>query len=886
MLNSGDRLSNYEIIEPIGTGGFGEVFRARDARLGRDVAIKVLSERFLVDAKRLQAFEREAQVLASLNHPNIATLHAIEPLGDTQALVLELVEGETLAERIARGPLPLAEVLRIARQVAAGLAAAHERGVVHRDLKPSNVKLRPDGTVKLLDFGLAKITEAQPAGADPAEVTVTMARAPGTFMGTPACMSPEQVRGLPVDRRTDIWAFGCLLYQMLAGVAPFRAEHASDVLAKIIEREPDYTLLPASTPRAVRNVLSRCLRKDPRDRLRDIADARLYLEESGLPEATGSGTRRSVVAAGMAVLAGLAVVATLLLRERTPPAAQQALPPVVRYSIPARLTNDWGGQTFAISPDGSRFAWTSPEGLTVRARDTLESVDVPVRNKTYVMAPFFSPDGRSIGYVDGSDLFSVPVQGGQSVELAHTGPAAMGHWSEAGIVIASMNGLSRIPADGGNAEPVSATLGKTEQAVFPQMLPGGRALLFTVLPVRRNTVSGVSDGPDVRVEALDLASGEQSTLLRGGGHAWYVPSGHLLYVTGTTLNAVAFDAASLLVRGPPVAMVTGVRNAEYAVAGDGTLVYRSGGALEESTLVWVDRWGREQPIDAPARRYNYARLSPDGRRVALDMHDATGNRDIFLWDLERRRLDRLSSNDPAGKALVAWSPDGQTLAYGSARYGVTTPLLQSLDASAEPQRLVENEQLQLPMAFLPDGRLLVSADVPGRRRDVVALALDGSGNEKPIVHGPGNDLNAEVSPDGRWIVYESDESGQYELYVRPYPDAYAGASRQITSEGGRHPLWSHDGRELFFCTYDGDLWALPVKPGARFDYGPPVRLLDNTAATGYLCGGRTTSGRPYDVTADGRKFLMIKSGESPPGAGKDGLVVVLNFFEELKKAVH
>lgn len=885
MLARGTRVGAHEIVEPIGSGGAGEVYRARDARLGRDVAIKILAEHRRMDSQGLRRLEREAQVLASLNHPNIATLHAIEPFGDTQALVLELVDGETLSERIARGAVPLAEALAIARQVAAALGAAHEQGVVHRDLKPSNIKLRLDGTVKLLDFGLAKVCEP-PQGIAPDGVTVTMVAEPGMVMGTPAYMSPEQARGLPVDKRADIWAFGCVLFETLAGEPPFAGERTTDVLAKIIEREPDYALLPASTPRAVRNLLRRCLRKDPRERLRDIGDARLYLEES----ATGNTAqipawvrgrrwpKRAAIA--VLVLGGLVAAAAMLpLRDRLAPVPAAATGPVARFSIPAAVVPIRYASALAISPDGSRIAYLADRGFMVRTRDRLEPIEIRARGTSSMGAPFFSPDGEWIAYTDGQALLKVPAGGGAAVDVADPGAPAVGSWSAAGIVYASMNGLFLAPPEGGAPRRLPVPLGESEQAVFPQVLPGG-AVLYTVLPTRTNTPSDSLASRDARVEVFDPARGESQLLLRGVVRATYVPTGHVLYVSDTTLYAAPFDLARLQLLGDPVAVVTGLRYGEYAVADEGTLVYYAGGRAPDRTLVWVDRQGREEPLDAPPRQYGYARVSPDGTRVALDMMGPQ-DRDAYLWDPRTRALTRFSI-DPSGNPLVAWSPDGRMLAYGTGRYGAITPVLQAVDGSSGPRRLMHNDRLRVPFQFTADGRLLVSGDVPGRGRDVFALALDGSGREEPIVHESGNEVNAHISPDGHWIVYDSDQTGQYEIYVRPYPDAYSGPARRISAAGGRQPMWSRDGREIFFRDFEGAMLAVPVRLQPGFSAGEPERLFPNAR---YWGSGRIMSGRTFDLSPDGRRFLMIKLEPDQVGEGQGGLVVVLNWFDELQRLV-
>jgi serine/threonine-protein kinase len=887
MIASGTRLGSYEVLESIGTGGMGEVFRARDARLGRDVAIKILSDRFRLDSQRLARFEREARVLASLNHANIATLHAVERLGDSQALILELVEGETLSERIARGPIPLAEVLAVTRQIAAALEAAHEQGVIHRDLKPSNIKIRGDGTVKLLDFGLAKVCEPLFPGANPREVTVTMEiAAGGAVMGTPAYMSPEHVRGLPVDRRTDIWAFGCVLYEMLTGAAPFKGERASDVVAKIIEREPDLDALPRDVPPSVRRLLQRCLRKDPRERLRDIGDARLDLEETGAAQAANdtSAWRRmgsTGHAAIMAlVLVGIGAAIYFASYESARPSAEPAPLRVSRFSLPAPVTANAYARAVAIAPNGARFAYVSERGLFVRSRDRFESTEIYARGTSGLGAPFFSPDGKWIAYTDGQSLMKVPSDGGTAVEIVDSGPAAIGSWDAGGIVFASMNGLFRVSSNGGPATRLEAGLAPNEQAMFPQFLPGNKAVLFTVIPTRTNTPMELANAPSARVDVLDLASGTRRTLLRGGGRAQYVPTGHLVYVSGNSLYATSFDLARLEVRGDPVSMIVGVRNSEFGVADDGTLIYPEGGGLPDGTLVWVDRQGREEPLAAPPRRYAYPRISPDGTRVALDVQGPP-DRDIWIWDLRRKTLERFTV-DPAGNPLAAWSRDGRSLAFGSDRFGLTNLFLQAADGSGEVQHLLKSERLQMPLTFAPDGRLLFSADVAGRGRDILALSMDGSGRVEPVLQSAANDLNSEVSPDGRWIVYDSDETGQFEVYVRPYPQTYSGGRWQISSEGGRQPMWSHDGREIYHRDFEGGLWATPVQTSPGFAPGAATRLFSNPS---YKGRGKLMSARSYDLSADGKRFLMIKVQPQAAEPETPELIVVLNWFEELKRAV-
>ena len=893
MLARGFRFGTYEVLAPLGSGGVGEVFRAHDSRLRRDVAVKVLSERFRLDTQRLRRFEHEARVLASLNHPNIAMLHAIEPLGGTQALILELVDGETLAERIAAGPLPLASALTIARQIVAALEAAHEQGVVHRDLKPANIKLRPDGTVKVLDFGIAQVSPTALSGIDPKAVTLTAVDLviAGTVMGTPAYMSPEQARGVPVDKRTDIWAFGCVLYEMLTGRSAFGGGHVSDVVARVIEREPDFALLPEEIPPGVRRLLRRCFHKDPRERLRDIGDARLDLEEASASvdeskaqsrwRAWGWRGRTAAVVVALGIGLVLAFIALdLARRSRAQPVPEVSAPPrVARFSIPIAITASPSGRALAISSDGARIAVVTGVGLVVRTRDQLETLQLGGLSAPGAGAPFFSPDGRWVAFTDGQALKKVPSTSGPTVQIAESGPAAIANWGDGGIVYAGMNGLFHIAPDGGAPRALPAGLGVYEQATFPQLLPGSKAVLFTVIPTRTNTPGFIANAPGARIDVLNLATGARHTVVNGGGRAQYLPTGHLVYVVGETLYAAAFDAERLELRGAAVPVLKGVNVSEFAISDEGTLVYVSRAAGSGNTLVWVDRQGHEQPLDAPPRPYNYPRLSPDGTRVALDVAGPP-DRDIWIWDLNRKTYERFTL-DPAGNPIVEWSRDGRRLAFGSERFGVTNMFWQSADGSGEPELLLKSERLQMPLAFTPDGRLLFSADVAGRGRDIHALSLDGSHRVERIVYSEANDLTADVSPDGRWLVYDSDESGQFEVYVRPYPKAYSGGRWQISSTGGRQPMWSHDGREIFYRDFDGDLYAASVNLNPTFKPGPVARVFPNA---GYAGGGARGGGRTYDVSHDGRRFLMIKM-DAGQAATVPSVVVVLNWFEELKRAL-
>jgi len=880
MPAPGSRLGRFEILELLGAGGMGEVYRARDSRLGREVALKLLPEQFLRDTQRLARFERETQVLASLNQPNIAALHEIVALEGTHALVLELVEGETLSERIARGALPVPEAIGIAAQIATALDAAHERGVVHRDLKPGNVKLRPDGTVKLLDFGIAKVLDPTTAS-NPTAVTLTAAEVPGggaRILGSPAYMSPEQARGMAVDKRGDIWSFGCLLYEMLTGERAFAGDAASDVIAKVIEREPDFAALPANLPATIQRLLQRCLEKDRRRRLRDIGDARLELLDAlenpgGEPTATGpfaarAASRRPWVRrrglAALTIVAALAGIAAWLAQRGSAPA-----PLVTRFAI---TDESYPGGGLAISADGTRIAYLSDRGLVTRSRDSLESKVVAPLNVVQG-SPFFSPDAEWVGFRGWEALKTVPATGGQVRTVAERHPAAVGTWVNDDIFFAGMGGLFRTPARGGAPVAVVAPA-EGEQIVSVQVLPGKRAILFTVIPTRGNVFGMAANLPSARIESMDLATGRRQVVVRGGGRPRYTRTGHLLYVSGGTLYAVPFDISQLRTRGTAVPVLVTEGLLDFDVSAEGTLIYQAAKPEKLRELAWVDRQGHATSLDAPAMGYVYPRISPDGKRVAIDVIDPS-DRDIWMWDIDRRTLERFTK-DPSGNPIVTWSPDGRDLVFGSERSGVSNAYRQAADGNGEPERLLASDALQMPISYTPDGRLLVSMDVKGQQRDIYLMTLDGQRKSEPLIHGPANELWAEVSPDGHWLAYDSDESGQFEVYVRPFPDAYQGSRWQVSAAGGRQPLWSHDGHELFYRDFSGALMAIPVAAGPGFSPGRPVRLFEGT---GYAGGGPQGGGRTYDVSSDGRRFLMLRNGEY----AATPLIVVLNWFEELER---
>lgn len=885
MLAPGSMLDRFEIRSLLGAGGMGEVYRAHDPRLRRDVALKLLPADVWHDSGRRARFEREAQVLASISHPNIAAIHEILVVAGCHVLVLELVEGQTLSERIAPGAMTIPEALGIAVQVAAALEAAHDQGIIHRDLKPGNVKLRADGTVKLLDFGLAKVIEVTPASADSAAVTLTALEGPKDgaprILGSPACMSPEQARGLPVDKRTDVWAFGCLLYEMLCGERAFAGDSAPEVIARILEREPDFAKLPPEVPDVVERLLRRCLQKDRRRRLRDIGDARLELldvleQEPGNPAATGSlaarASRRRTRRRGLLWLAAagtIALAASLAGWQASRPPPEQASAPITRFVLTARA---FLGAGVSISDDGSLLAYVTARGLEVRSLERLET-RVVAPSHVIQSAPFFSPDGQWLGFKGWDALNRVSVSGGKVTTLVDR-IFPEGTWLGDEIIYGDPRGLFRIPAEGGEPEQLLATEG-VEQIVSVEAIPARRAVLFAVIPTRGNVVGSSAGNPAARIEVLDLATGKSHVVLRGAGQPRYAPTGHLLYASGGTLHAVGFDVDRLRTVGDSVPVLETGGLLEFDIAANGTLIYQAATTRSTREMVWVDRQGREKSLGAPLRSYRYPRISPDGRRVALDVHEASGERDIWIWDIRRATLE-LFTKDPAGNPLVAWSPDGSQLAFGSERSGVSNVYRQSGDGSGEPELLLDSEVLQMPVSYAPDGSLLISVGVAGQQRDIHLMDLRGERTLRPLIYGPANELWAEVSPDGRWVAYDSDESGQFEVYVRPFPDAYGGSRWQLSSSGGRQPVWSRDGRELFYRDFSGAVMSVPVAPGSTFSPGKPLRLVHGD---GFHGAGGQGGGRTFDVSPDGARFLLLKN--DPVQASE--LVVVLNWFDELRR---
>jgi serine/threonine-protein kinase len=902
-LTPGTRLGVYEVTAQIGEGGMGQVFRARDTKLNRDVALKVLPDSFANDPDRLTRFTREAQTLASLNHPNIAHIHGLEESGGVRALVMELVEGENLSQRIAHGAIPLDEALRIANQIAEALEAAHERGIVHRDLKPANIQLRPDGVVKVLDFGLARAI-ADHARSDPAvSPTMTaMGTRAGMILGTAAYMSPEQARGRPIDKRSDIWAFGCVLYEMLTGTAAFGQDNVPDILAAVLGSEPDWSAIGPSVPAPMRVLVQRCLEKDRTRRISDISTAIFLMNEPGILAPAGnlasamlparrSGLWQRIAVAAM-VIAVIGSAAALWLGTR--PAASR---PVARLTItssgPSALTTIGAGRHLAIAADGKHVVYTG-EGsqLFGRALDSLEPVSLS--SGLHGPAGFcLSPDGQSVAFVQDYLLKKVAVAGGPVVTLgADDGNVQGMTWGEKGTIVfatdSNATGLLQVPEAGGETKVLTRPNRERGEIdhLWPEFLPGGQAVLFTL------TMAGGIDNAQVSV--LDLRTGTQKVLIRGGSRARYVPTGHLVYGAAGTLRAIPFDLDRLEVQGEsvlvlPKLLTTTLGSADFDVASDGTLVYVPGGLQSPArTLVWVDRQGHEQPIHAPVRTYAYPRISPDGTRAALDIRDQ--DNDIWIWEFKRETLTRLTT-DPTIDRFPVWTTDSRRILFGSDRGGAPNVFWQAADGTT-PAEVVTTQTAseQMPVSVTPDGAWAVFRSYPINpavpqgnflpRYDLSLVALSKDHRLQPLVHSPSSsEQNGEISPDGRWLAYQSDESGHFEISVQPYPNVNGGRW-PVSSDGGVQPVWSHNSRELFYMSPTGAVMRVEVGPGSVWAAGARTKLFDGP----YVGGGGEGFGRQYDISPDGRRFLMIKNVAANQASAPQ-IVVVENWFDELKRLV-
>lgn len=877
----GTKVGPYEIVDPIGAGGMGEVYRAHDSKLGRDVAIKVLPDEFTDHPEKLARFEREAKLLATLNHPKIATLYGVDEVETQPFLVMELVEGETLAERIARGPIAVAEALAIAHQVAEALEAAHERGVIHRDLKPANIKVDAEGNVKVLDFGLAKALADDAPESEPSQ-SPTLSRdatRAGVILGTAAYMSPEQAKGKAVDKRTDIFSFGIVLYEMLTGTKAFAGEDVPEVLAAIINQEPDWKARPAGLDPRIPKLVDRCLRKDRRKRLRDIGDARNEIEEiasapagvsasaSVAPAARGISRPLTVGMIGVAI--GGLVAGAVVWNSR--PVRESGAPMRFAITLPAdQSPSGRGDRVVALSPDGSRLAYTANGQLFLREMGEMGTV--PIRGTDVnPWGPFFSPDGQWIGFFALADntLKKVSIRGGTPMTLCEVQSFDGGSWGrDDSIVFGQGSSILRVSANGGSPE-ILAELDRTKAGTVygPQILPDGETLLFSL---RRG---GSWDEAQIVVQSI--ASGEQRILIEGGADARYVPTGHVVYARGETLLAVPFDHHRLEVTGGAVPVIENVERspagfatapARYSFSDTGSLVFMPN-SNPAGQLLLVDRDGLEVPLPAPLGQYSFPRLSPNGEQLAV-----IEGGDVWIYSVARGTSTRLTFTEDNN--YLAWTPDGKRVVFSSARSGAVNLFWKSVDGSDDAVQLTTGEAEQHVDSISPDGRTVSFHEHVGPSTDLWVLPLEDEGEPRPYLQTPFNERASSFSPDGRWLAYVSDESGRHEVYAQPFPGP--GGKSKISTNGGRSPLWHQNGRELFYRGADSEMMVVEITTTERgLEVGTPRLLFQKS---------RDRSGplRHYDVTPDGERFVIVLPDEA---STPTRLNVVLNWFGELKRLV-
>jgi eukaryotic-like serine/threonine-protein kinase len=910
-LAPGTRLGAYEIVSLLGQGGMGEVYRAKDTKLGRDVALKILPDAFTTDPDRLARFRREAQVLASLNHPHIGAIYGLDDANGQQFLVLELVDGESLDKRIARGKIPVDEALTIVKQIAEALEAAHEKGIIHRDLKPANIALTRDGNVKVLDFGLAKAMEpASGTSLDPANSpTITspaMMTGIGMILGTAAYMSPEQAKGRPADKRSDVWAFGCVLYEMVAGKRAFDGDDPTEVIAAVIRGEPDWKALTVDVPEHVRLLIRRCLEKDRGKRISDISTARFVILESetfsmprmasgGSARAAWSSRRRRMTLALVAAISASALTGAIVWQLKPAPAQLPVTRFIVQLPAEQQFTNT-GRKIVAISPDGTKLVYVANSRLYLKAIDrpqatAISGTEAPgvgpsgVTNLSGVTSPVFSPDGRSIAFYSAADraLKRISTTGGTAVTLCRASNPFALSWDGDAILYTTIQGIMRVPENGGSPEAL-ATLGVSEQADTLELLPGGRILLYTVA----NRVSPDRwDKAQVVVQAI--GSHERTVVIDGGSDAHYLPTGHIVYAVSGVLFAVPFNLQRLKVTGGAVSVVEGVRRssnlltgvAQYAVSRTGTLMFAagvSGSGLTPGDLALVDQEGTTEPLKLEPRRYFFPRFSPDGQRIAIQIDDVKES-NIWIYDLAARSpIYRLTFG--GNNRFPVWTPDGSRVAFQSDREGDAAIFWQRADTPGNAERLIKPDKGQavVPNAFSPAGEAFLYTASDGASRflwvysqrerkatrfdDVVSIGLP----------------NATFSPDGKWVAYEvsSALNAGVDVFVQPFP----ATGEKVQIGAGRYPMWSRDERRLYYFAGVGtDFGVVDYTDRPTFKV---VGKLSGWPRSGAIL--MPVAPRNYDLAPDGKHFLIVVEAGGPAEASDSSrqIQVVANWFEELK----
>jgi serine/threonine protein kinase len=884
-ITIGTQLGSYEITSLLGKGGMGEVYRARDRKLKREVAIKILPEEFSRNAERVSRFQREAEVLASLNHPNIATIYDLQEANETRFLVLELIEGDTLAEHIQREPIPVEEALNIAKHICDALEAAHEKGVVHRDLKPANVKITPDGKVKVLDFGLAKALEVTPARAtlsnSPTLVNTLAGSNAGVIIGTAAYMSPEQARGFAADQRSDVFSFGCMLYEMLTGRQAFQGDTVSDILAAVLAREPDFALLPANLNPKVPELLRRSLEKNPKRRWYAVGDLRFEIEAALTAPSVSAAANRDVATThkrrewAIGAVAALAIVAFAVLLVRD---LNRSEPPEVHLQVVTPPTAD--ATSIAVSPDGRKLVFVGSNQrrtqLFLRALDSVNAQALPgTEGATY---PFWSPNSRSIGFFADSRLKRIAVPSGPVQVLTNPAFGGGGTWNQDDVILFNrgpFSGIFRVAAAGGPVVDVThLDSSRAIRHLFPYFLPDGRHFLFYAQ----------GGGPEAQgVYWGDLESKDRVRLFDSDSAAVYSPSGYLLFIRQSTLFAQRFDAARRQLLGDPfsvaeqAALDTNVSIGAIS-AGTGVLAYRTGSFSSNRQLMWFDRSGKPLGDAAPPDGFSplNPELSPDGSRVALD-RVVSGNHDVWVLELARNIATRFTF-DPAADLGPVWSPDGARIVFSSVRKGVLNLYLKSSSGAGSENLLLESPQPTLANDWSRDGRFIIYRTLdPKNIGDLWVLPLSGDRKPYPFVTTPFNEAYAQFSPDVRWVAYYSDESGHYQIYVQRFPGP--GYKWQVSNAGGTQPRWNRNGKELFYLAADGKLMSVSVETttdSQTFKAGPPVELF----ATHIVEVTPSAQRQQYAVSPDGQRFLMNVPTES---ASVSPITVVLNWNPAAKK---
>jgi len=896
----------------------GEVYRARDTKLDRDVAVKVLPEEFAEDEERLARFEREAKLLASLNHPNIASIHGFEDSDGLNALVLELVEGPTLAERIQQGPLPVDETIAIAKQIAEALEAGHEAGIIHRDLKPANIKVTEDGAVKVLDYGLAKALEGDSSSQDDSELSQspTLTRQGtqiGVILGTAAYMSPEQAKGKRVDKRTDIWAFGAVVYEMLTGNRAFAGEDVSDTLAAVLRAEPDWEVLPAQLSPTLLTFLARCLEKDRSQRTRDAGDLRLAIDGAfDVPVSQPGETERASTQRRPLVMSLVALVALsvgLLLGRASQPESSARTNPRERTRLALNLVNGYylsGGteleklvphallrpsrRSFSWSPDGRTLVYAASDGDTTRLfrRSLGRELATSIAGTEGAHVPFVAPDGADIGFFVGTELKRVSLDSGEVRTITTSGakpePRRGASWSvDDTILVASGNGIYQVPASGGEMRRLTGDdPAHREPLAFPELLPDGRAVLFNIV------VGTVASEWDIAVESLD--TGERRVVIEGGSDPRYVSSGHILFLRAGSLMAIPFDIERRETTGSPIRVLEDVMHAaqgpngnldtgagQFSVSSSGELAYVPGGIYPpvDSKLAWVDRTGASELLPLPGSGpYYNPRFSPDGTRLAY-VSGSRGNVQIWMYDIELQTPVRLTSTGENYPPI--WSPDGSRVAFRSVSEGRYQLMSLKADGSEEPQSMTRDDVSGHPTSWSRDGVLAFFTGSVSHR-DIWTLSTNDDGLPKAFLATPADETAAAFSPNGRWLAYISDETGRFEVYVRPFPEGTP--VYRVSTAGGGAPAWSRDGRELYYRSSGEQratgVMVVDVTSDPDFTRGKPRALFDAEF--------ETSVPRSYDMSPEGDRFVMRTISQAEPQPVTE-IQVVLNWLDELKRLV-